>query len=253
MEMRNYAQKNSPFVAKRQPAATGSAAKALRVLAATATANALTPQELCVKTGLSRTAVHRAIHVLLDEGFLRHRLGRREVILTSHMTGRLLHVPEKPVVLDKIVLTLDQICRHRRLHADLALLTGQPMFEIVESTDASRLNKHELPLDSDLFAVALTLLAPTQVLSVTTAILKAAGNQKTVSVEFLDRYRWAKKQGYLWDGHANELAVPLVLENDTAIVLRLWSQDGGPRTRAFLMTTLAIMHQHQPELFPDIG
>ncbi len=228
---------------------TGSAARALRLLAAVLEHGPLRPQDLCDRTGMGRTAVHRAIHALIDEGFLRYQLGRRHVALQAAYRGKLAGGSDTPAELDAVVIVVEQVCRARRLQADIAMLTETAEFRLVEATDPDRLDQDEPALESDLFVAALTLLNPVDVLSTTTAVLKRErGDTRAADPAFLDRYRWARRNGALWDGHSHELCVPLGRWSGRTLALRLWAREGGPRSQGAFDAAVAEMRRAAPDL-----
>lgn len=230
---------------------TGAAAKALEVLAALMDAGSLTPQEICEHTGLSRTGVHRAIHALLDAGFVRYRLDRRAVLLTAHCGQRLVAwTLRRPAAVDRAASILDAVCRKRRMQADIAVLADGPWFEIVESTDSTRLSEPEAAFESDLFSAALTLYEPVAALTLTSAMVRKGGGERQITTDFMDRFRLAGRNGYLWDDLSRELTVPLVLIDGAALAIRLWSRGTKPHCRDDFLDAFATMHEKAQELFP---
>jgi len=232
---------------------SGSAARALRVLRVIVQHGPQRPDAVCARTGLSRSAVHRAVHALIDEGMVRYQLGRRQVALCGDWQRDLARQPASPGTLDHAVRIVEEVLRGRRVQADLAVVTAQAQFRILEATDLDRLDLPEDALESDLFITGLTLFDPVKVLAITTAVLKAEGRAaQAPDAEFLTRYREARKRRFLWEPHSRELSVPLRLAGDSALSLRLWSRETSPRKCRFYLEILEKMHQAAPTLFPEI-
>lgn len=185
---------------------------------------------------------------------LTYRLGRREVVLTAAQQWERAAALASPDPLDGIVLVADRVCRARRLHADIAVLTVDARFSILESSVSEHQSVEEHPLDSDLFVAALLLMEPAEVLSTTTKILKnkSIGNA-TIGQDFQDRYRWARRLGHVWDAVAGEISVPLVRQDGTSFAIRLASRDGASRSHATFLTAIREMRAEKPILFPDLA
>jgi DNA-binding MarR family transcriptional regulator len=241
-----------PDAARDDEAPSGSAARALRVLSEVMRADTLTPAQLCEATGLSRTAVHRAIHALIDEGFLRYQLDHSHVTLTNYIedTARS-RKPVRPEI-ERISRVIEEVRRGTRVHVDLAMLTRDASFQIMEATEAERIEVRESLLDSDLFAMALTLFDPVDVVSITTAVLKRErGSTHEMDPEFLDRYRHALRTRFLWDEFTMEYTAPLCRVEDYAYTIRLWSRETRAQPQPYFLSFLKALHKRDPEMFPE--
>ena len=238
---------------REEKAPSGSAARALRVLAEVMRAETTTPAQLCEATGLSRTAVHRAIHALIDEGFLRYQLDHSHVTLTNftQATARS-RKPMRPEI-ERISRVIEEVRKGTRVHADVAMLTRDAAFQIMEATDPDRVAMRGSVLDSDLFAMALTLFDPVDVVAITTAVLKRErGSTQTIDPEFLDRYRHAARTRFLWDEFTMEYTAPLCRVGQYAYTIRLWSREARAHPQPFFVSFLRELHERDPEMFSDL-
>jgi len=235
-----------------QAAPVGSAARVVRVLNCILRNGPMRPDALCDQTGLSRSAVHRAIHVLIDEGVLRFQLGRRKVALAADWCAGVDSAQLAPFDVDRAVSVIEQVTRGQRLQVELALLTNEGRFEVIEGSDPDRMAEPEAPMDSDLFITALTAFDQAPALSIMTKILKRGDGQvRAPDPEFIRRYGVARKQGYLWDEYSRELSVPIRLAEVASLSLRLWSRESLPRSFEYYSLKIAKMRELDPALFPD--
>src|SRR6056297_3336240 len=115
-------------------ALSGSAARVLRVLGLVLDHGPVTPARLTALSGLGRTAVHRAIHALMDQGFIRYQLGKTHVIVTAGLRTRLEGAFFSPAGIDAISAAVEAALKHRRLQCDIAVLPPEGPARIVETT-----------------------------------------------------------------------------------------------------------------------
>lgn len=231
---------------------SGSAARALSVLKAIIRYGPQKPDEICEHTALPRTAVHRAIHVLIDQGMLRYQLGRRQVMLCGDWHGQIPQKPISPAALDGVVYAISTAIKGTRLQADLAVLTKAGHFRVVEATDPSHLGPEDDPMASDLFIAALIQFDRSGFLAVTTHHLDRGGTATAPPPEFIARYQLGQQHRHLWDKDAHELSVPLGRRGDSALALRLWSREATPQKRRIYPQTLEKIYWSNPVLFPHL-
>ncbi|MEO0370690.1 MAG: helix-turn-helix domain-containing protein [Pseudomonadota bacterium] len=228
---------------------SGSAARALSILELTLEHGPVTPAHLTELSGLSRTAVHRAIHALIDKGFLRYQLGKAHVIVTARLQARLEGAFFSPAGLDALSRAIDEAIKGRRLHCDIGVLDRDGPFQIVESTQ-SEIDRDESFFESELVSVLLSRFEPVEVTRITARILRDSPDGTKVDPDFLDRFRLAQYQGYLWNADLGSLSVRLMSDGASALAIRLSPRQERRLNSKEATTALAAMHNALPDIFP---
>lgn len=231
---------------------TGSAARALRVLALVLEHGPVTPAGLTQLSGLSRTAVHRAIHALIDQGFLRYQLGKAHVIVTARLKTKLEGAFFSPPSLDAMARAIDEALKGRRLHCEIGRLALDGPFQIVETTQIEGIDEESF-FESELVSVLLSHFEPVDVTRITARILRDSPEGTTVEPDFLDRFRLAQYQGYLWNSDLGSLSVRLDSELDTAFAIRLYPRQDRRLSRREATSALEAMNEALPDVFPKAG
>jgi len=233
-------------------ALAGSAARALRVLGLVLDHGPVTPARLTALSGLGRTAVHRAIHALMDQGFIRYQLGKTHVIVTAGLRARLEGAFFSPAGIDAISAAVEAALKHRRLQCDIAVLPPEGPARIVETTAPDP----DLEIDffgSDLASVLLSHFTPVEVTRLTARVLRETGGESSVERDFLDRYRQAQYQGFLWNAAQNSFCVRLLAEGDQAVAIRLFSRGTARLRKGDCVETMRAMGRELPRMFPKIA
>jgi len=231
---------------------SGSAGRALLVLGLVLDHGPVTPARLTELSGLGRTAVHRAIHALIEQGFIRYQLGKMHVIVTAGLQDRVRDAFFSPPGIDAVSRTADAALKHRRLHCDIAVLPAEGDMRIVETTAPDPETEPDF-LESDLVSVLLSHFEPVQVTRITARTLRKGGAGASVEPEFLDRYRLAKYQGFLWNGGLGTFCARLAGDSDRAVAIRLSARGGGRLRRRDCVETVAAMAEMSPGMFPEIA
>ncbi|MEL7255866.1 MAG: helix-turn-helix domain-containing protein [Pseudomonadota bacterium] len=228
---------------------SGSAARALSILDLTLEHGPVTPARLTDLSGLSRTAVHRAIHALIEQGFLRYQLGKAHVIVTARLQDKLEGAFFSPPGLDALARAIDEALKGRRLHCEIGVLDRDGPFQIVETTQ-TEFDRHESFFESELVSVLLSRFEPVEVTRITARILRDSPAGTKVDPDFLDRFRLAQYQGYLWNGDLGSLAVRLQSADHNALAIRLSPRQDRRLNSKEASTALAAMHAALPDVFP---
>lgn len=230
---------------------SGSAARALTVLGLTLEHGPVTPARMTELSGLSRTAVHRAIHALIDEGFLRYQLGKAHVIVTARLKTRLEDAFFSPPGFDAITRAIDEALKGRRLHCEVGLLALEGAFQVVESTRTDGLFEEDF-FESELVSVLLSHFEPVDVTRITARVLRESPQGTSVESDFLDRFRLAQYRGYLWNSELGSLSIRLKNTKETALAIRLSPRQDRRLSRKEASSALAAMHENLPGVFPNV-
>lgn len=231
--------------------ATGSAARALLILGLVLDYGPVSPQRLTELSGLSRTAVHRAIHALIEQGFVRYQLGKMHVIVTDGLQMRFEQAFFSPAGIDAITGAVDAALKHRRIQCEIAVLPPEGPVRIVETT-APDLPPEIDYFESDLVSVLLSHFPPVEVTRITARALRENAGA-SVEPEFLDRYRQAQYQGYLWNAAQGSFCVRLLTEAEQAVAIRLFARGVARLRKADCVETVEAMRRKLPQVFPDLA
>lgn len=231
---------------------TGSAGRALRVLGLVLEHGPVSPQRLTELSGLGRTAVHRAIHALIEAGFVRYQLGKMHVIVTAGMRDKVRGAFFSPPGIDAVSRAVDAALKGRRMQCDIAVLPRDGAVALVETTAPGETPDTDF-FDSDLVSVLLAHFEPVDVTRITARALRDTGHAARVEPEFLDRYRQARYQGYLWNGPQGTLCVRLNSEPERAVAIRLFARGTARLRRRDCVKIVREMGQTLPEMFPNLA
>lgn len=238
---------------RRSPApVSGSAGRALRVLGLVLDHGPVSPQRLTELSGLSRTAVHRAIHALMGQGFVRYQLGKMHVIVTAGMRARAEGAFFSPPGIDAVSSAVDAALKGRRIQCDIAVLPREGKPDLVETTAPDEIPDTDF-FDSDLVSVLLAHFEPVEVTRITARALRAAGGGARVEPDFLDRYRQARYQRHLWNGPLGTLCVGLSGDADQAMAIRLFARGTARLRKRDCVETVQAMRQALPQMFPNLA
>lgn len=235
-----------------RPPVSGSAGRALLILEMVLEHGPVSPQRLTDLSGLGRSAVHRAIHALIDRGFIRYQLGKMHVIVTAGLRDRLQGAFFSPPGIDAVSDAVDRALKHRRLQCEIAVLSPGGTVRIVETT-APDLEPDTEFLESDLVSVLLSHFDPVEVTRITARTLREMGRGAQVEPEFLDRYRQAQYQGFIWNAPLGTFCVRLLTETDQAVAIRLFSRGTARLRRRDCVETVMAMARNLPGMFPDLA
>lgn len=232
--------------------ASGAAARALLVLGLVLDHGPVSPARLTELSGLSRTAVHRAIHALIAQGFIRYQLGKMHVIVTAGLRDRFEGAFFSPPGIDEISRAVDAALKHRRLQCDIAVLPMTGDVRIVETTAPGPETEPDY-FESDLVSVLLSHFDPVDVTRITARVLRERGAGPRVEPEFLDRYRLAQYQGFLWNAELGTFCIRLRSDSEHAVALRLFTRGGARLRQRDCVETVEAISDISPGMFPETG
>ncbi len=231
--------------------ASGSARRALLVLDLVLEHGPISAQRLTELSGLSRTAVHRAIHALIDQGFMRYQLGKMHVIVTSQLRARFEGAFFSPPGIDAISKAVEEALRNRRIQCEIAVLSPRQPARIVETT-APDLPAEIDFLESDLVSVLLSHFDPVEATRITARTLRQMGAGARVEPEFLDRYRQAQYQGFIWNAPLESFCIRLAGDSDQATAIRLFPRGSARLRHRDCVQAVEAMRRQLPEMFPEL-
>ena len=236
----------------KEAAVTGSAGRALLVLGLVLDHGPVSPQRLTSLSGLSRTAVHRAIHVLIAQGYVRYQLGKMHVIVTAELRDRFRGAFFSPPGIDAVSKAVDESLKHRRIYCEIAVLSQAGEVRVVETTAPDEEAEVDF-FESDLVSVLLSHFDPVAVTRMTARALRAAGEGANVEHDFLDRYRQAQYQGFIWNGQHGALCLRVQGDSDQAVGLRLISRGSGRHRQRDCVETAEAIGRLLPGMFPNLS
>lgn len=232
----------------------GAAARMLTVLKALGSGGPYTAQDLMQRTGLDRSGVHRAVAALIAAGFARYQLGHRQIILTNSALASFRSARAASADIERAVETVRGVIQGKRIHVDLAVLSGSGEIAIAETSDPDAGGiDYQGFMEIDLAAVLLSAIPPEEAVRHIAAASSENEDMRTLRAGFVQRVRKAGSDKYLWDDVERALCVPLHPEDGSALAIRLRPGSGGARDSRFFVSLIAEMHQKAPELFPNLG
>lgn len=125
---------------------SGSARRCLLVLDRILRHAPVTPGELCERTGLNRTAVHRALTHLRETGWIRPSLNNRHYFVTSKLDMLISESSSLPPEIDKVQEVLRHVTKERDLRCNIAIASGPGRLILIDSTDSQRINSKVDPV-----------------------------------------------------------------------------------------------------------
>ena len=183
-------------IGSREAAVTGSAGRALLVLGLVLEHGPVSPQRLTSLSGLSRTAVHRAIHALIDQGYVRYQLGKMHVIVTAELRDSFRGAFFSSPGIDPVSKAVDEALKHRRIQCEIAVLSQAGEARIVETTAPEEDTEVDF-FESDLVSVLLSHFDPVAVTRMTARALRSGAlrrNRTTSAVRSASGLASARKQ-----------------------------------------------------------
>jgi DNA-binding IclR family transcriptional regulator len=209
-----------------QKQSQGPAERSLRVLGVILKYGPIKPAQICQKSGLGRSAVHRAIHLLVDQGWVRHKLGDRACIATYQFDQLAVDANYSQPIQDKIYPVLKELCSAHYLHGDIAFLFSGGRMKLVESTDSKLDTNTELSLvTSDIATAIFSIMTPVQITRLTSQAMKnidSHENEEIVSGNLAKRIVQARHDGNMaWSTNNSEVCIPFQDETQLFGAVRL--------------------------------
>lgn len=141
---------------------SNSSQKTLAVFSVVLDQGPVSPGRICEETGFSRVFVHRALHALMDQGWVRMRLGDKAYLTTAgfedRVAGATVPLPEQ----DRLIEPLRFVCDQFSLQADIAMLIAEGRIQVVESTNRKADLETPISLIFDPMALAIFQAIPPQ-------------------------------------------------------------------------------------------
>ena len=144
---------------------------------------------------------------------------------------------------------IDEALKGRRLHCEIGLLLLEGTFQIVETTQTD-LEERESFFESELVSVLLSRFEPVDVTRITARVLRESPKGTSVEPDFLDRFRLAQYQGYLWNADLGSLSVRLKSDDRSALAIRLAPRQDRRLNRKEASAALNSMYGFLPDVFP---
>jgi len=234
--------------------AVGSAQRAFQILEMILKYGPIKPAEMCQKSGMGRSSVHRAIHLLVDQGWVRQQLGSRACVATYQLDQLAVDANFSQPVQDQIYPVLKELCAAHYLHGDIAFLFGGGRIELVESTDSKAGTNAELSLvSSDIATAVYSIMEPAQITRLTSRALKnvdATENDEIVSGRLAKRIVRARQDGNMaWSPDQSMVSIPFQDENQLFGAVRLRQKTVTGTARQILLFVASELQRSLPEVF----
>jgi DNA-binding IclR family transcriptional regulator len=244
----------SAFNPVNTPNAVGSAQRALLVLEVILKKGPIKPAEICHFSGLSRSSVHRAIHLLVDQGWVRHQLGDRACVATYQLDQLAVDANFSQPIQDKIYPVLKELCSAHYLHGDIAFLFGGGHLRLVESTDSKIDTSADLSLvSSDIATAVFSIMEPSQITRLTAQALQhvdAQENEEIVSGRLAKRILRARRDGNMaWSHDGSLVSIPFQDETQLFGAVRLRQKTATSTARQILLFVASELQRTLPEVF----
>jgi len=232
----------------------GSAGRAFLVLDAILRYGPIKPAEICRKSGLSRSSVHRAIHLLVAQGWVRHQLGDRACVATYQFDQLAVDAKFSQPIQDKIYPILKEVCQAHYLHGDIAFLFGGGQVKLVESTDSKIDMDETLSLVTSNIATAIfSIMEPAQITRLTSLALKtidAHENEEIVSGNLARRIVHARQnENRAWSADKAMISIPFQDETQLFGAVRLRQKTSTSTAEQILTFVATDLQSRLPDVF----
>ncbi len=237
-----------------QSQSQGSAERSLRVLEVILKYGPIKPAQICQKSGLGRSAVHRAIHLLVDQGWVRHKLGDRACIATYQLDQLAVDANYSQPVQDKIYPVLKELCSAHYLHGDIAFLFSGGHMKLVESTESKLDTNIDLSLvTSDIATAIFSIMAPVQITRLTSQALNNINtdeNEEIVSGNLAKRIIQARQDGNMaWSANNSAVCIPFQDETKLFGAVRLRQKITTSTAKQILLFVASELQRRLPNIF----
>ena len=237
-----------------QSQSQGSAERSLRVLEVILKYGPIKPTQICQKSSLGRSAVHRAIHLLVDQGWVRHKLGDRACIATYQLDQLAVDANYSQPVQDKIYPVLKELCSAHYLHGDIAFLFSGGHMKLVESTESKLDTNIDLSLvTSDIATAIFSIMAPVQITRLTSQALNNINtdeNEEIVSGNLAKRIIQARQDGNMaWSANNSAVCIPFQDETKLFGAVRLRQKITTSTAKQILLFVASELQRRLPNIF----
>lgn len=186
----------------------GSARRCLHVLRFVLKHYPIAPKAICSGTGLSRTAVHRALTQLKEVGWVRCCLSNRFYYPTSQLDSMLAEKQSPLPEIDSLCDALAHFVRRHRLHCNVVVFNGEAELVVIESTEPGAINTKVSSIWDPVSWAAYASLSPQ---SLRRHLLKLEDlgvpviSDIDVASEFSSPVERARQQGFVWDDDLRQI------------------------------------------------
>ena len=233
---------------------TGSGARALMILEVILKNGPIKPAQICQISGLGRTSVHRAIHLLVEQGWVRMQLGDRACVATYQLDQLAVDANFSQPIQDQIHPIVKDLCQAQYLHADIAFLFGASGIRLVESTDSkSDTNINISLVFSDMAIAIYSIMEPTQVTRLMSQTLQTASqeeNDEIVSGGLAKRIVQARQDGNLaWNTDQSIICIPFQDETKLFGAVRFRQKIASKNAKQILKYAASELQTRLPKVF----
>lgn len=234
----------------------GSGARAFLVLEAILKYGPVKPAEICQISGLGRSSVHRAIHLLVEQGWVRMQLGDRACVATYQFDQLAVDANFSQPVQDQIYPHLKELCQTHYLHADIAFLFGAGSIRLVESTESKIDTNIELSLVySDIATAIFSIMEPAQITRLTARALQDIDvheKEEITSGKLAHRIVQARQDGNkAWSADHSCVCIPFQDETQLFGAVRLRQKTATSTAKQTLLFVASELQRTLPEIFKD--
>ncbi len=184
----------------------------LLILETVAEHGPITLDEVTEKTGISRTAVFRALKVLEERSWIRPQMGTGAFAVTAGFVGKLRRANKTYDEVDTLLPILKTIAKEQKVHFDIAVLEDLIVPRVVESTRRKRIDDSNDFFDSAFTFVALAAEDPRMRMMVLKTAMDQAEPQQVEAIkngEINSKIRAIGAQGFDEDLKNNGVIIPL--------------------------------------------
>ncbi len=235
----------------------GAAARAFTVLEVILKHGPIKPAQICEYTQLGRSAVHRSIHLLVEQGWVRTQLGDRACIATFQFDQLAADANFSQPVQDQIYPILKELCTAHYLHGDIAFLFSGGIVRLVESTDSKLDMTHPISLvNSDISTAIFSIMKPEQITRLSTIAMKTMDDDDTnevVSGNLAKRIVKARRDDNMaWDYNDTYVSIPFYDKTQLYGAIRLRQKNASSTGRQTLTYVTTELRKRLPEVFESV-
>ena len=219
----------------------GSSARSLTVLHLILKHGPISTLDLVKKTNLPRTALHRAIHSLIQIGAIRYLLGKRELVLTNQWMFAAQTAQASPLILDKAFEEIHAFLTQEKL--TLEIVIAAPGRRLIRQETNSRLltTPQEVdPLLSEFAYAYFTKLPRSEIVLWIQDILKKRPLEDqnfVTSGQFYQSYNAIlEDEGNVWSPDRSHLSFGFTDEEGTTGAFRLHGTSAHCPSEAVLLS-----------------
>ncbi len=242
---------------KKETSQSGAAARAFSVLEVILKHGPIKPAQICERINLGRSAVHRSIHLLVEQGWVRTQLGDRACIATYQFDQLAADATFSQPVQDQIYPILKELCTAHYLHGDIAFLFGGGIIRLVESTDSKLDTSRQLSLvNSDISTAIFSIMKPEQITRLSTIAMKTMDDDETnevISGGLAKRIVKARRDGNMaWDYNDTYVSIPFLDKTQLFGAIRLRQKYASSTGRQTLTYATTELRRRLPDVFESV-